>query len=181
MAAPLSKSYGFTVWLTGLPAAGKTTLARELCGALRSTGRRVEVLDGDEIRAVVNADLGFSREDRDENIRRIGFIARLLARNGVAVVVAAISPSAPVRGEVRASHESPFVEVFVECPLQVLEERDPKGLYRRARSGELTNLTGVSAPYDAPANPDVRVRTDKQSPVECRDAVLAKLRELRVM
>jgi len=126
------QSTGVTVWLTGVPGAGKSTIARALRDTLATSGRKVEVLDGDDLRRTVHADLGFSQEDRDENVRRIGLMARLLSRNGIAAIVAAISPSGPVRREVRESHESPFVEVFVDCPLEELRIRDPKGLYRRA-------------------------------------------------
>lgn len=167
---------GATIWLTGLSGSGKTTIARALHAALLDAGRRAEVLDGDEIRRTMNADLGFSQADRDANVRRIGFIARLLSRNGVIVIVASISPSGAVRREVRESHESRFLEVFVDCPLDELRARDPKGLYKRAMAGELTGLTGVDAPYDRPSEPDVHVRTDRTPVDVCAEAVLRELR-----
>ncbi len=169
---------GFTVWFTGLPAAGKSTLARGLHASLSSRGRRVELLDGDEVRALINTDLGFSQQDRDENVRRVGAIARTLAGNGAAVIVAVISPSAAVRAEVRKTHENRFIEVFVDCPLNVRRARDPKGLYRRAEKGEISEFTGVSAPYDVPVNPDIHLYTDRDSATDCVDMVISRLREL---
>lgn len=149
---------GFAVWITGLSGAGKSTIAGRLAAALREAGRQVEVLDGDEIRATLNSDLGFSKEARDANIRRIGFVARLLARNSVAVVVAAISPYRAVRDEVRAAIEAEgcgFVEVFARCSIDELSRRDVKGLYRRALDGDLPGFTGVSDPYEEPLSPEV--------------------------
>ncbi len=158
---------GYVLWLTGLSGAGKSTLSAALRPAL-AADRPVEILDGDEVRTYLSAGLGFSREDRDTNIRRIGYVARLLARNGVAVVTAAISPYAATRGEVRALAAQdgvPFVEVHVAACLEKLAARDPKGLYRRALAGEIPHFTGVSDPYEAPVRPDVLVRTDAE-PVE---------------
>jgi len=150
---------GATIWLTGISGAGKTTIALRLVEELRKDGHAVELLDGDEVRKAFGAHLGFSKEDRDEHIRRIGYLAKLLSRNGVIVVVAAISPYREVRNEVKGSMEN-FIEVFVNAPLEVCEARDVKGLYKRARSGELLNFTGVSDPYESPLAPDVEVRTD---------------------
>jgi sulfate adenylyltransferase len=153
---------GFIVWFTGLSGAGKSTLAEALRLQL-SGGQRVEILDGDEVRTNLSKGLGFSKEDRDVNIRRIGFVARLLARNGVPTLTAAISPYEDVRQEVRrlASEEGvPFIEVFVQAPLEVLVERDVKGLYQKALAGEIQHFTGVSDPYEAPEHPDVLVRSD---------------------
>ena len=156
---------GFIVWFTGLSGAGKTTLSRALEPILRAE-RPVEILDGDEVRTYLSRGLGFSREDRDTNIRRIGYVARLLARSGAAVVTAAISPYAETRDEVRALAEQdgvPFVEVFASASIEALAARDPKGLYRKALAGEIANFTGVSDPYEAPASPDVLVRSDGET------------------
>lgn len=158
---------GYVLWLTGLSGAGKSTLSAALRPHLAAE-RPVEVLDGDEVRTYLSAGLGFSKADRDTNIRRIGYVARLLARNGTAVVTAAISPYAATREEVRALAEQdgvPFVEVFVEASVENLAARDPKGLYRRALAGEIAHFTGVSDPYEPPSRPDVVVRTDAE-PVE---------------
>lgn len=165
---------GFILWLTGLSGAGKSTLSRALQPVIESS-LPVEVLDGDEVRAYLSRGLGFSRDDRDTNVRRIGYVARLLARNGVAVVTAAISPYADTRAEVRelARHDGvPFVEVYVSAPVAHLAERDPKGLYKRALTGELPGFTGVSDPYEEPAAPDVVVHTDRERVEESRDRIL---------
>ena len=149
---------GFAVWITGLSGAGKSTIAEGLAAALRQAGRKVEVLDGDQVRATLNSDLGFSKDARDANVRRVGFVARLLARNGVAVIVAAISPYRAVRAEVRAAIEAEgrgFVEVYARCSIDELTRRDVKGLYQRALRGELPGFTGVSDPYEEPLAPDV--------------------------
>jgi adenylylsulfate kinase len=148
-----------TVWLTGLPSAGKTTLARALVERLRADGRPAELLDGDELRALLGRELGFSREDRMENVRRIGVVADLLSRNGVTAVCAVISPFREARDEVRARHDGRFVEVWVSTPVEVCAERDVKGLYARQRAGEITGLTGVDDPYEAPLTPEVTVAT----------------------
>lgn len=177
MTAP---AHGYVVWLTGPPAAGKTTLGRALVAQLRGA-HGAELLDGDEIRAVLSRGLGFSREDRDENIRRIGFVARLLARNGVAVVVAAVSPYRAARDEVRSALGAdgvPMVEVHLDAPLEALAARDGKGLYQKALRGELQGFTGVSDPYEAPVEPAVRLRTDREPPARCLARVLEALRDL---
>jgi adenylyl-sulfate kinase len=169
---------GVTVWLTGLSGSGKTTVSRGVEAELRSRGiDRVEVLDGDIVRTHLSKGLGFSKEDRDINIRRIAFVCHLLSRNGVIVIAAAISPYAALREEARRTIGS-FVEVYCRCPVEVLKERDPKGLYRRALAGELPNLTGVSDPYEEPAAPEVLLETDRQTPEESVGLVVARLEEL---
>lgn len=150
------------MWLTGLPCSGKTTLARLLQVELRERGRRVERLDGDEIRTRLTRGLGFSREDRDENVRRVAYVAHLLQRNGVFVVTALVSPFRQARDEARAVIKD-FVEVYVKCPLDECARRDVKGLYGRARTGEIPNFTGVSDPYEVPLAPEVVVETDRES------------------
>jgi adenylyl-sulfate kinase len=157
---------GFTLWLTGLSGAGKTTLASLLATELRARGVRVEVLDGDEVRTNLSKGLGFSKEDRDTNIRRIGYVCRLLSRNGIGAVSAAISPYSAIRDEVRRAVEhdgAAFIEVFVKCPVAVLAERDVKGLYKKALAGEIKEFSGVSDPYEEPLAPDVVVETDRES------------------
>ena len=156
---------GFTIWFTGLSGAGKTTLAAALTAELAKRGSKVEVLDGDEMRTNLSKGLGFSKEDRDTNIRRIGYVCRLLSRNGVGVIAAAISPYRKVRDEVRRSIETQgaaFIEVFVKCPIDLLVERDVKGLYQKALAGEIKQFTGVSDPYEAPLDPDVVIETDRE-------------------
>lgn len=165
---------GATVWLTGLPSAGKSTIAAGVADVLRVERCGVEVLDGDMIRTNLSVGLGYSAEDRATNIRRIGFVAGLLARHGVAVLVAAIAPHAAVRDQVRAQHAQhgvPFVEVHVSTPLEVTEVRDVKGLYARQRGGEISGLTGVDDEYEVPVAPDLVIPTHEQS-VEASVAVL---------
>ncbi|HEY9473251.1 MAG TPA: adenylyl-sulfate kinase [Mycobacteriales bacterium] len=169
---------GGTVWLTGLPSAGKTTIAHAVADRLRPTGRRVEVLDGDAVRETLSAGLGFSRADRDANVERIGFVAELLARNGVLVLAAVISPYARARQRVRDRHVdngTTFVQVHVATPVTECSARDVKGLYARARSGDITGLTGVDDPYEPPADPDLRLDTAGRSVSECVQTVLAVL------
>jgi adenylylsulfate kinase len=163
-----------TVWLTGLPSAGKTTLAHALADRLRLDGRAVEVLDGDAVREGLTAGLGFSRADRDENVRRIGFVADLLSRNGVWALCSVISPYRRARDEVRARHltSTPhdpqrFVEAWVATPVEVCAQRDVKGLYARQARGDLVGLTGVDDAYEEPQSPDVVVRTHELSLAEC--------------
>jgi adenylylsulfate kinase len=167
---------GLTVWLTGLSGAGKSTIATALAAELRSQGRRVEILDGDVVRENLSKGLGFSKEDRDINIRRIGFVADLLTRNGVVVIVAAISPYRAVRDEVREM-VGRFIEVHVDCTIEELSRRDVKGLYAKALAGEIKNFTGVSDPYEAPLDPEVRVDSAVETLEESLARVLAAVEE----
>lgn len=167
---------GFVVWMTGLSGAGKSTLASLLTQELSLRGVHVECLDGDEVRKNLSHGLGFSREDRDRNVRRIGYVARMVARSGACAITAAISPYRALRDEIRSKTEN-FLEVYCECPIEVLTERDPKGLYKRALAGELKNFTGVDDPYEAPENPEVLVRTDLSSPSACVEQIIAVLNE----
>ncbi len=162
---------GVTVWLTGLPSAGKTTLARQLEKRLLDDGHRVEVLDGDVVRAFLTADLGFSRRDRDENVRRIGFVAHLLSRNGVVVLCSVISPYRAARDQVRELHAGRFMEVYVAAPVEVCAQRDVKGLYARQRAGQIAGLTGVDDPYEPPLAPELVVPTHTQTPAESVEAI----------
>jgi bifunctional enzyme CysN/CysC len=165
---------GLTVWFTGLSAAGKTTICNAVHTELLARGIRAEMLDGDTVRKHLNSDLGFSRKDRDENIRRIGFVAQLLTRNGVVVLVSAISPYRAVRDEVRNMIHN-FLEVHVDAPLEVCEVRDPKGLYKKARAGELSGFTGIDDPYEAPLAPDLRCDTDQENIKASADKVVAAI------
>src|SRR5919204_106557 len=168
---------GFTIWLTGLSGAGKSTLARALEVALHERGRHVEVLDGDEVRENLSKGLGFSKEDRDTNIRRIAYVAKLVSRSGGVAITAAISPYRSVRDEARASIGR-FVEVYVRCPLDVLVKRDTKGLYAKALRGEIAQFTGVSDPYEEPFAPEAVVETDVESIEESTRKVLRRLESL---
>lgn len=173
-----SEQPGITVWFTGLSGAGKTTISEIVVRHLRDRGVKVESLDGDVVRTNLSAGLGFTKEDRDANIARIGWVCELLNRNDVTAVVGAISPYRAARDEVRARVER-FVEVYLEAPIDVLAERDPKGLYRKAQAGELTGFTGVDDPYEAPLNPEVVCQTDgRETPDACAARVMAKLEEL---
>jgi adenylyl-sulfate kinase len=165
---------GFALWFTGLSGAGKSTLARKVEEVLLERGMHVEVLDGDEIRENLSKELGFSKEDRDTNIRRIGFVAKLLSRNGAVAITAAISPYRSLRREMRASMER-FVEVFVECPIEVLSERDVKGLYKKALAGEIEHFTGISDPYEVPENAEVVVHSGVESEDESAAKVIKTL------
>jgi adenylyl-sulfate kinase len=168
---------GFILWFTGLSGSGKSTLAEFLTPTLVERGVKIEVLDGDVVRTNLSKGLGFSKEDRDTNIRRIGFVANLLARNGCGAITAAISPYSAIRDECRAMCEGRFVEVYVEAPLEVVEERDTKGLYKKARSGEIKNFTGVSDPYEAPENAEVTVHTGSESIEDSANRILDYLVE----
>ena len=168
---------GFTLWFTGLSGAGKSTISGIIEKRLREAGAKIEVLDGDVVRENLSKGLGFSKEDRDINIRRIGFVCELLSRNGVIALVAAISPYRAVREEIR-SRIANFVEVYVECPLEVVTGRDVKGLYKKAIAGEIPQFTGVSDPYEPPLHPEVVVQSDKESPEESARRVWSTLEEL---
>jgi adenylylsulfate kinase len=171
---------GATIWLTGLPSAGKTTIAYELAERLRADGHPTEVLDGDEIREFLSAGLGFSREDRHTNVQRIGFVAELLASNGVKALVPVIAPYEDSREAVRKRHAvegTPYVEVHVATPVEVCSVRDVKGLYAKQAAGEISGLTGVDDPYEEPQNPDLRIESHRQSVQESASALHALLTE----
>ncbi|TBR56874.1 adenylyl-sulfate kinase [Westiellopsis prolifica IICB1] len=170
---------GVTLWFTGLSGAGKTTISRAVAEILLSQGHKLEILDGDVVRQNLTKDLGFSKLDRDENIRRIGFVSHLLTRNGVIVLVSAISPYREIREEIQQRIGN-FVEVYVNAPLAVCEARDVKGLYKRARSGEIKGFTGIDDPYEPPLNPDVECRTDRETLSESVAKILRKLEELGI-
>jgi adenylylsulfate kinase len=170
----VEKERGFTLWFTGLSGAGKTTIAEIVEHELRERGRRVEVLDGDIVRTNLSKGLGFGRDDRNINVLRIGFVANLLTRNGVAVIVSAISPYKEARDQVRRRIID-FVEVFVDAPLEVCAERDVKGLYKKAFAGEIEHFTGVSDPYEPPAAPDLVLKTEEEEPHESARKVIEKL------
>jgi adenylylsulfate kinase len=169
---------GFTLWFTGLSGAGKTTISEIVERELRSRYGRVEVLDGDIVRTNLSKGLGFSREDRDTNILRIGFVAELLTRNGVGVIVSAISPFKEARDQVRRSIGEDFIEVYVDAPIEVCAERDVKGLYEKAFAGEILQFTGVSDPYEPPAAPELHIKTNEEEPQESARRVIARLEEL---
>lgn len=168
---------GFTLWFTGLSGAGKTTISKIIAGELRARGMKVEVLDGDVVRENLSKGLGFSKADRDTNIRRIGWVCQVLSRNGVVAIAAAISPYREIRDEIRVQ-VGRFVEVYAECPIPVLAERDVKGLYKKALAGEIKNFTGVDDPYESPLNPEVTIHSDREAIDESVSKVLTKLEEL---
>ena len=170
--------HGFTLWFTGLSGAGKTTISEVVEKELRERLGKVEVLDGDIVRTNLSKGLGFSRADRDTNILRIGFVAKLLTRNGVAMIVSAISPYKEARDMVRREIGEDFIEVFVDCPVDVCARRDVKGLYKKAFAGEIEQFTGVSDPYEPPAAPELVLRTDEEEPHDSARKVIAKLEEL---
>ncbi len=168
---------GFTLWFTGLSGAGKTTISRLLEGHLLERGSKLEILDGDVVRENLSKGLGFSKEDRDTNIRRIAFVADLLSRNGVPVITAAISPYAAIRGEARELMGERFVEVYVKASVDTCADRDVKGLYKKAFAGEIKEFTGVSDPYEAPDKAEVVCDTENEAPEESADKLLAYLEE----
>jgi adenylylsulfate kinase len=168
---------GFTLWFTGLSGAGKTTISHIVETELRDRGSRVEVLDGDIVRENLSKGLGFSKEDRDTNIRRIAFVANLLSRNGVPVITAAISPYKAIRDEARQMMGDRFIEAYVKVSLEEAERRDVKGLYAKARAGEIKEFTGVSDPYEPPEDPELLIDTESQSPEQSAQQILAYLEE----
>ncbi|MGH7864293.1 MAG: adenylyl-sulfate kinase [Candidatus Binataceae bacterium] len=169
-------SEGFTLWFTGLSGAGKSTLANMVAHELRGRGHRIEILDGDEVRTNLSKGLGFSKEDRDTNIRRIGYVCKLLARNGVIAISAAISPYRGIRDEVRGEHER-FFEVFVKCPIEKLAERDVKGLYKKALAGEIKGFTGIDDPYEEPLTPELVVETHVETPTQSLRRLVDRLEQ----
>lgn len=171
---------GCTVWFTGLSGAGKSTVSTLLHRRLCAAGAKVELLDGDIVRTHLSKGLGFSREDRDENIRRIGFVCELLSRNGVIAIAAAISPYREIRQSVRARIPN-FVEVFMECPMDVLIERDVKGLYKKALAGEIEHFTGVSDPYEPPESPELILDSSRESPEQSVDRLWQTLKRLELI
>jgi adenylylsulfate kinase len=171
---------GFGVWLTGLPASGKTTIARALEKILREKGLNVEVLDGDEVRRNLSPDLGFTKEDRETHAKRVAYVTKLLVRNGVAVIVGLISPFRNFREHARNLIGN-FVEVWVKCPIEECMRRDPKGLYKKAINGEINDLTGIQDPYEEPLNPEVTVDTSKESLEESVNKIIKKLEELKYL
>lgn len=167
---------GCTLWITGLSGAGKTTTARLVAERLRDCGKLVEILDGDLVRQHLCKDLGFSKQDWDENIRRVGFVCNLLSRNGVLAIAAVISPYREMRDQLRKGIAN-FIEIYMECSLEVLAARDVKGLYRKALAGEITNFTGVSDPYEPPISPHVVIHSATESPVQGVDRIWAVLKD----
>jgi len=168
---------GCAVWFTGLSGAGKSTVSTLLEQRLRAAGAKVELLDGDTVRTHLSKGLGFNREDRDENIRRIGFVCELLARNGVIAIAAAISPYREIRDSLRARIPN-FVEIFMECPVEVLIERDVKGLYKKALAGEIEHFTGISDPYECPASPELVIHSSQETPEQSVERVWLTLKSL---
>ena len=168
---------GFTLWFTGLPCSGKTAVADKVAEALRERGMRVERLDGDIVRKSLTRDLGFSKEDRNENIRRVTFVAKLLTRNGVAVLTSFISPYREIRDEARQEIGN-FVEVYVKCPVEVCMERDVKGMYEKAIKGEIKEFTGISDPYEEPLDPEILLESDKEILEESTHKVIRRLNDL---
>lgn len=168
---------GATLWFTGLPSSGKSTIAREVFQRLLGRGLPVELLDGAEVRESLSRGLSFSKEDREEHIRRMGYVAKLLSRNSVIVICAAVSPYRATRDEVRRNTTN-FVEIYVECPVAIAEQRDTDGWYARARRGEVDDFTGVNAPYEAPVSPEVHIRSDHESVDEAATRVLSRLEDL---
>lgn len=178
MTTATKKEKGFTLWFTGLPCSGKSTLAEIVAAELKRRGRGVEIMDGDEVRKHLTKGLGFSREDRDENIRRIGYVCRLLSRNGAVAIAAAISPFSAIRDEVRAAHEAAFLEIYVDTPLELCIQRDVKGMYKKAIAGEMKNFTGISDPYEPPENPEIVIRTAKENAEQSAQQILSTLERL---
>jgi adenylylsulfate kinase len=170
-----SERRGFVVWLEGLSGSGKTTLSQALAVALRGAGWKVEILDGDEVRQMFSPELGFSRKDRELHARRVSYVARMLARNGVATLVAMITPYETSRQAARADVETPFEEVWLRCPMAVCRARDPKGIYRKAAAGTVHRITGLDDPFEEPLNPDLVVDTADTPVPRCVETILAHL------
>jgi len=168
---------GVTLWFTGLPCSGKSAIADIVAEKLKAQGLRAERLDGDIVRQDLTRDLGFSKEDRDENIRRVTFVAKLLARNGVAVLVSFISPYREMRDRARQQIQN-FVEIYVKCPVEVCAKRDVKGMYQKAMRGEIKEFTGVSDPYEEPLRPEIFLETDKETLEQSVEKTMAKIKEL---
>jgi adenylylsulfate kinase len=168
---------GYTLWFTGLSGAGKTTISQKVAGELTARGSKLEILDGDVVRENLSKGLGFSKEDRDTNIRRITFVADLLSRNGVPVITAAISPYRELRDEAREMMGERFIEIYVKASVEVCAERDPKGLYEKAFAGEIKEFTGVSDPYEPPLAPEVTLDTEEESPEESAGKIIAHLEQ----
>jgi adenylylsulfate kinase len=177
MTTTTKKYKGFTLWFTGLPCSGKSTLAELLAAEFKTRGRFVEIMDGDEVRKALTKGLGFSREDRDENIRRIGFVCRLLSRNGVIAIAAAISPFRAIRDEVRAAHQANFIEIYVDTPLELCIQRDVKGMYKKAIAGEMKNFTGISDPYEPPTSAEIVIQTAKENAEKSCAQILGALEQ----
>jgi adenylylsulfate kinase len=173
----MSEHPGFTIWFTGLSGAGKTTISDLVAPALREKGLKVEVLDGDVVRTNLSKGLGFSKEDRDTNIRRIAFVADLLSRNGVGVITAAISPYAEIRDEAHEMMGDRFLEIYVKASVETCADRDVKGLYEKAFKGEIKEFTGVSDPYEPPENPALVLDTENETPEESAQKVVALVEE----
>ncbi|MBN2541720.1 adenylyl-sulfate kinase [bacterium] len=171
---------GFTLWFTGLPCSGKTTVADLVAEKLRNKGYKIERLDGDIVRKSLTKDLGFSQEDRNENIKRVTFVAKLLSRNGVGVLASFVSPYIEIRKHIREETTN-FVEVFVKCPVGVCEDRDVKGMFKKARAGEIDDFTGVSHPFEDPENPEIIIETNRESVEESAEKVIKKLKELNLL
>lgn len=171
---------GFVLWMTGLSGAGKTTIALILEKELHARAVKIERLDGDVVRESLTSDLGFSADDRRKNIERVTFVAKLLSRNGVGCVCSFISPYQSVRDHVREQTTN-FLEVFIDAPLEVVMQRDVKGLYKKAIAGEIPNFTGISDPFEAPANPDIHIRTDLETPQESANKIIAYLENARLI
>ena len=171
---------GFVLWFTGLSQAGKTTIADRVFELLKEKGLRAERLDGDIVRQSLTKDLGFSKEDRDKNIERVTFVAKLLSRNGVIVLASFISPYRETRKKVREEVNN-FIEVFCSCPLGICEQRDAEGLYQKARKGEIQNFTGISDPYEEPKNPDIELKTHELSIEECVNKIINYLKENKLL
>jgi adenylylsulfate kinase len=171
-------STGLTIWFTGLSGAGKSTISEILEPELRALGRNVEVLDGDVVRTHLSKGLGFSKEDRDTNIRRIGWVCEVLSRNGVFAIAAAISPYRAIRDEIRERHSGRFFEVFIDVPLEIAIARDTKGLYKKALAGEIKGFTGIDDPYEPPLDPELVIHTDRETPAESAERILSALRQL---